>query len=810
MAKPAKDSVLLLCVVLAIGWTPRLGLAQSNCAQSNSSCAECIAAGPDCQWCSTPLLADCIPTSSSCPNVTDAVNPRSTLVSLDERSVEVGQSQVSVSSVRMKLRVNETQTFKVSVRAQENFPLDLYMLMDLSFTFRDDLVTVKRVAPDIVSAVRKLTSQFQVGFGTFVDKTTAPFSAPIALRLGFNESGQPSACSANLCSRPVSYEHVVNLTNSSDLFDQSVQNLIISTSSDVPEGTLDAMMQAVVCTEVVGWREEARKVLLVMTDDLMHTAGDGRLAGIYRPNDAKCHTQFDPGKNQTLYSDSLVYDYPTIEQMRMRLEQFGVVPVFAISGSQIVKKYFENIAETFAGFTEPLTPDAENLISVIEQAYNQLVDRASLNFSSLPAYLKVSIAADCPLDSNRTSDNGCSGIGNDIVNFTVNVTLTRCPDELRNSGKKNFTIFVRPAFGRFTVEVEGQCSCDCEQNPDINSSSCSGNGNLICGLCDCSEEWSGNDCSCSRAACPTTMRGECGGSSRGECVCGNCSCFQLSVPKGQTFFGNACQCDNSQCLQPNGPGIECSGRGTCECNGGCKCGTSSLTGLPHNGTYCECNTEDCISDGDPCRQNGTCTVCNGHGTCDPCRKECMQCESSFTGTYCQVNESAQLCMAASQACLVCYGEAAEQRLPNPAMLCPTLSCPNYIPLHNDPEPFEGYQINGTLENTTQRCPDFFDGIMCTYRFFGGFIDNGATVFHVLHRNCLPIPIWAIALIILFVLLILGILILIIVKLIYVWLDYREVRRLNLEVQNTKFTTFQSPLYHDPNVKYTNVNYGKEE
>ena len=85
-----------------------------------------------------------------------------------------------------------------------------------------------------------------------------------------------------------------------------MQDLIISASSDDPEGTLDAMMQAVVCTDVVGWREEARKVLLVMTDDLMHTAGDGRLAGIYRPNDAKCHTQLDPKVNRVLYSDLMI------------------------------------------------------------------------------------------------------------------------------------------------------------------------------------------------------------------------------------------------------------------------------------------------------------------------------------------------------------------------------------------------------------------------------------------------------------------------------------------------------------------------
>lgn len=69
----------------------------------------------------------------------------------------------------------------------------------------------------------------------------------------------------------------------------------------------EPLMQAVVCTNVVGWREDARKVLLVLTDAIMHTAGDGRLAGIYTPNDGQCHTQFDSVENGIYYSDSTKY-----------------------------------------------------------------------------------------------------------------------------------------------------------------------------------------------------------------------------------------------------------------------------------------------------------------------------------------------------------------------------------------------------------------------------------------------------------------------------------------------------------------------
>ena len=37
-----------------------------------------------------------------------------------------------------------------------------------------------------------------------------------------------------------------------------------------------------------------------MTDDVLHTAGDGRLAGIVKPNDGQCHTQYDPSYNKTI------------------------------------------------------------------------------------------------------------------------------------------------------------------------------------------------------------------------------------------------------------------------------------------------------------------------------------------------------------------------------------------------------------------------------------------------------------------------------------------------------------------------------
>ena len=50
------------------------------------------------------------------------------------------------------------------------------------------------------------------------------------------------------------------------------------TNNDAPEAMLEGLLQSVVCTDVIGWRMEARKLVLVFTDQLYHVAGDARVS----------------------------------------------------------------------------------------------------------------------------------------------------------------------------------------------------------------------------------------------------------------------------------------------------------------------------------------------------------------------------------------------------------------------------------------------------------------------------------------------------------------------------------------------------
>lgn len=162
-----------------------------------------------------------------------------------------------------------------------------------------------------------ISNDYHVGLGSFVDKPTYPYSSEYQLKLVVNQfvandklftihysslyefQGQPSACPNDYCTGPpFSYVHNVNLTNNdSDFIVNSILrktrttvicNLFLlqsgldaiqtSANVDTPEGTFDAISQAVLCNELVGWRNDSLKILFIVTDAVAHSAGDGKVS----------------------------------------------------------------------------------------------------------------------------------------------------------------------------------------------------------------------------------------------------------------------------------------------------------------------------------------------------------------------------------------------------------------------------------------------------------------------------------------------------------------------------------------------------
>lgn len=66
-------------------------------------------------------------------------------------------------------------TFQVRIQHTEDYPVDLYYLMDLSASMVDDLKTIKVLGSSLSKKMASLTSKFRMGFGSFVEKPTLPF-----------------------------------------------------------------------------------------------------------------------------------------------------------------------------------------------------------------------------------------------------------------------------------------------------------------------------------------------------------------------------------------------------------------------------------------------------------------------------------------------------------------------------------------------------------------------------------------------------------------------------------------------------------
>ena len=57
----------------------------------------------------------------------------------------------------------EPQTFDVKFKRAEDYPIDLYYLMDLSFSMKDDLENVKNLGTDLMREMQEITTDFRIG-----------------------------------------------------------------------------------------------------------------------------------------------------------------------------------------------------------------------------------------------------------------------------------------------------------------------------------------------------------------------------------------------------------------------------------------------------------------------------------------------------------------------------------------------------------------------------------------------------------------------------------------------------------------------
>lgn len=60
-------------------------------------------------------------------------------------------------------------------------------------------------------------------------------------------------------------------------FIKEVNSSSVTANLDNAEAQLDALVQAITCDKQVGWSSHSRKIIILLSDGLLHTAGDGKL-----------------------------------------------------------------------------------------------------------------------------------------------------------------------------------------------------------------------------------------------------------------------------------------------------------------------------------------------------------------------------------------------------------------------------------------------------------------------------------------------------------------------------------------------------
>uniref|UniRef100_A0A8D3CL14 Integrin beta n=1 Tax=Scophthalmus maximus TaxID=52904 RepID=A0A8D3CL14_SCOMX len=585
------------------------------------SCSECLQAGKGCTYCPDENFNG--PRCDLYENIlAHGCSSAALLTAQSAMKVETAnkinmmlqESQVSPQLMSMSFLPGEEKLVDVEVFAPTKGPLDLYILMDFSNSMADDLANLKKMGEELALLVGTLSNDFTIGFGKFVDKVIEPQTdmRPSKLEMPWPNSDPP-----------FSFQNVIKLTNNVSDFSIRLQGQRISGNLDAPEGGFDAILQAAVCGDKIGWRNRSTHLLVFSTESAFHYEADGAnvLSGILPRNDELCHLDA-LGK----YTQDIHQDYPSIPTLIRLLGKHNIIPIFAVTNHSFT--YYTKLQEYFPiAEVGMLHEDSSNILQVMGTAFKNIRSKMSIRAEELPKAFKAKFLT-------------ASG------SFKMRLKAERMIDEKPvcqvAQRDKEGTMRVKPTNFNAAVNIKASVlcpTCECEK-VDAPVAKCHSNGDLVCGKCHCFDGWLGAFCNCSASASALDtsqcigpgMTESCSG--RGDCMeCGSCVCYNPDQ-----FEGPYCQHDKTQCLRYGG--FLCNDRGSCVM-GRCAC----TEGWDGNACECPKSNQTCLDS-----KGG---VCNGRGVCNCGRCECRNPGTDMTST-CEPNFEAQLGVCeATRSCVQC-------------------------------------------------------------------------------------------------------------------------------------------------------------
>ncbi|XP_040571857.1 integrin beta-2 [Lepeophtheirus salmonis] len=594
-----------------------------------------------CVWCNdrepNGMARGCITESQAMSDCDKSINLKNSIEYIRDSPLDTDSSdkiRVFPQEVQLTLRPNHPYELDFEVALSDN-PVDIYFLMDLSSSMNKSKSNLVDASESIARRISELSSSFKIGFGSFSDKLVPPFG----MTKRYSDSRNYL--------RSYSYRHQMSLGTDVEEFRRRVQFSDLAGNVDSPESGLEALSQAILCEEEIGWTPgDVRRVIIFISDKEQHFALDGKMGGLYTMSQGKCELSSVRGETYLTYSKSREYDYPSFGQIRHELRKKNVVVIFAIESFMV--SLYRDLSLFLQGTDNvgALTEDPSSIEEIVVEQYQSIKNRISMTVnSSHHGLLKCTLHGDCISEKTlkrQQSDLVCNDVETQKpYKFKVKVTASSdlCLETDTDGQHKSFSIQLQ-GYEKDQLSVKAKCAyCSC---PDVEPGSrkCSGNGNFICGGCQCYDGFSGRNCECNdndvlnaqnrEDSCKFESEDEvCNG--RGECVCAKCLC------SGSEYLGKACQCRSKDCPGFSSSSGICNGKGICECRESnsttptCKCDEG------FSGDNCDCPTSD-----ERCRAALTGDdVCSGKGECI-CGK-CQNCKDGYRGDFCQIDPVISVC-----------------------------------------------------------------------------------------------------------------------------------------------------------------------
>ncbi|XP_041366315.1 integrin beta-PS-like [Gigantopelta aegis] len=773
----------LTCVV----YVSIVSVAAASKVCRGNTCGSCITADKSCAWCTQAnFSSDAYDRCDTVPKLNKSgcasefiVSPKNIVNLTQNDNVADGNLgndsiQLQPQLVNIKLRPNTKEVITLTFRTARNYPVDLYFLFDLSNTMEKHKNKLATLAEKLALAIKKISYNYQMGFGYFQDKVIMPFTSTVPAALQ-----NPCILVGKTCAPPFGYRHRLPLTTDLNSFIKAIEGSNVTGNMDVPEGGLDAIMQAVACESEVGWREVGRRLLIYASDTTFHTAGDGRLAGIVIPNDCKCHV------NGTGFNTAELYlDYPSVGQISQMVGSKNVLTIFAIpDGShRSVDEAYKELSQRMRGSSVvKLNKDSSNIVKLVKTEYEKIISKVELKVNGSEG-INIVLRSECTYYRGKTKTNTCDNLSpqGGEVTFDVEISTTSCPEK-KSDRRKTVTIQPVGLAEKLTLQIDIMCECECEQ-PNMeerNSPKCSsGNGTFECGICSCNTDRYGALCECSRVdvtsggnrqACIASANSTVECMNRGECQCGTCECKQ-------PYSGTFCECNDEGCPRFNG--AICGGptRGQCVC-GECACSDD------YTGDDCSCSltNETCIGENEK--------VCSGRGTCT-CGK-CL-CEGGYVGN-CQTCPTCPSVCSSMRPCAECVmAEDEIYRIAECADQCSDTV--NSIVIADE--------LQGDV---TENICEGKDVNKCIVQFWLVHHGSGNTTMYIVGRKECPREVDLLPIIagVIGGIVAVGLLLLIIWKLLTSMLDGIEYARFIQESKNEKWAKEINPIYKGPTTTFQN-------